>query len=163
MPVTHSRDALKDGLPGKDGEMPAMMETLKIIHVLCLMGGGAASIGNGLLMRRLLAEGGPPPAMVAATMRTLGKIGLGAIVVLWMTGVAMMTLRYGGGAELGWAFYVKMAAATVVLGAIGVISVLATRAERTGGMPDPARIKPLALAAFVGSIVAVILAVIAFS
>ena len=140
-----------------------MMETLKIIHVLCLMGGGAASIGNGLLMRRLLAEGGPPPAMVAATMRTLGKIGLGAIVVLWMTGIAMTAQGYDGGEGLGWAFYVKLAAATVVLGTVGGISILATRAERTGGMPDPARIKPLALAAFAGTVVAVIFAVIAFA
>ena len=140
-----------------------MMETLKIIHVLCLMGGGAASIGNGLLMRRLMAEGGPPPAMVAATMRTLGKIGLGAIVVLWMTGVAMTMQGYGGGEGLGWTFYVKLAAATVVLGAVGGISILATRAERAGGMPDPGRIKPLALDALVGTITAVIFAVVAFA
>ena len=64
-----------------------MFEVLKSIHLISLLLGGAASIGNAVLLKRVAAAGGPPPAMVADAMAALSKMGLGAIAILWLTGL----------------------------------------------------------------------------
>ena len=64
-----------------------MFELMKIIHMLALLGGGAAMIGNGLLLKKVMNSDGPPPEMVSTTMRTLGMVGLASIVLLWITGL----------------------------------------------------------------------------
>ncbi len=66
-----------------------MFETMKIVHMFALMGGGAAMIGNGILMAKVMRAGGPPPEMVATTMKTIGIIGLASVVLLWITGGVM--------------------------------------------------------------------------
>ena len=89
-----------------------MFETLKILHMAALMGGGAGMIGNGLLLKRVMAAGGPPPPMVADTRRIQGFIGLASIVLLWLTGFG---LSFGSGYVLDWQYVVKLAGATLVL------------------------------------------------
>jgi hypothetical protein len=138
-----------------------MLAVIKIIHLLCLFGGGASSIGNGLLLREVMAGSGPPPPAVARTMKTLAFIGLGAIVLLWVTGLMLVVLGPGFGA-FGWAFWVKLLAATLVLFSVSMINYLGAKARKAGRGPDPARIKPLSIAASVGAAAAVVFAVIAF-
>lgn len=138
-----------------------MDHAIKIIHILCLTGGGAAAIGNAVLMRNMLSEGGPPSELAMKSMRTLGLIGLGAIVLLWITGVWMVVMRLSTDG-LGWAFYVKVAAATLVLGIGVILAYLAARARIEGRPPNPDVVRPLSILSFVGTITAVAFAVIAF-
>jgi len=145
------------------GKGQAMLATLKIIHLMCLAGGGAATIGNAVLMRCTMAGGGPPPPVVVRAMGILGKVGLASIVLIWITGIALTMRGYGGGEGLGWEFYVKLAGATLVLGAVAVMSILGARAERAGALADPARMKPLSMLVLAGTIVAVVFAVITFA
>lgn len=137
-----------------------MFETMKIIHMFALMGGGAAMIGNGILMMRVMKSGGPPPDMVAGTMKVLGMTGLASIVLLWLTGIVM---SLGEGYEIGWEYALKLIGAAVVLGAVSMMSMAAARAEKAGTPPDLKRMKMLASVARGGVLVAIIFAVTAFN
>ena len=137
-----------------------MLVILKIIHMFCLFGGGAAMMGNGLLMRKVMAAGGPPPEMVSDTMKRLGRIGLGSIVLLWVTGIWIMMIN---GGSPGAAFYIKLIAAAVVLGAVIMISRIAAQAEAAGTAPDLSRMKSISTVSAIAAALAVIFAVVAFN
>ena len=139
-----------------------MFETLKIIHMLALFGGGAAGIGNGILMARVMASGAPPDPIVADSMTKLGKTGLASVILLWVTGIWMYQMSYAD-AALGWEFWVKLIGATVLLVAIVSMSVLAARAAKSGQPPDRQRIKMLSRSTAAGAVVAVIFAVTTFN
>lgn len=139
-----------------------MLVILKTVHILALMAGGAASIGNGMLLSRLLAEGGPPPAMVARHMAILGRVGRWAVTLLWITGLPMAFWVYGTLA-LGAVFYLKLLAATVMLVAVMWIGRVGAAAARAGRPPDFKRMKTLANVVAGGALVAVVTAVIVFN
>lgn len=139
-----------------------MFETLKIIHMLALFGGGAAGIGNALLIRGVLASDGPPAPLAANTIRTLGRIGLASILLLWITGLWMGAIKYDGMPE-GWAFWVKLVGATAVLLAVLLIASIAIRADRAGQPPDLHRIDRIEPVAGIGAVIATVFAVIAFN
>ncbi|MGI3184415.1 hypothetical protein [Nioella aestuarii] len=139
-----------------------MLILLKIVHMFSLFAGGAASIGNGLLLKKVIASKAPPPPMVAQTMGIIGKIGFGAIVLLWLSGLGMMFASYDISA-LDWTFWVKMAGATAVLVPVTMMTAIARKAETTGTPPDLTRMKSLASIARGGVAIAIIFGVLAFN
>lgn len=138
-----------------------MFELLKIIHMFCLLAGGAAMLGNAVLMRRVMASGQPPAPLVAKSMETIGKMGLGAIIVFWLTGVPM-ALMLGSFTTGGWEFWAKLAAAAAVLGLVPYMSWLRAQASAGKRKPDPVLMGRLARLTRVLVGVAIILAVLAF-
>ncbi|WP_343080336.1 hypothetical protein [Ostreiculturibacter nitratireducens] len=139
-----------------------MFAALKIVHLFCLLAGGAASIGNAVLMRRVARLGAPPPPIVPEVMGVLARMGLGAIVLLWITGVLMIAVGPGTLA-LGWEFYVKLLGAAVVLGIVSLMSMIRARAAAERRPPDPKRMRTLSRIAFAGTSTAIIFAVLAFA
>lgn len=137
-----------------------MFETMKIIHMLSLFGGGAAGIGNAVLMAKVMRAEGPPPAYVRETMKNLGMTGLASIVLLWVTGIVMS-------AQLqiapNWEYWVKLIGAALVLGIVSTMSILAARAEKAGTPPPLPTIKKLSRIAQGGALVAVVFGVLAFN
>lgn len=139
-----------------------MLILLKIIHMFCIFVGGAAGIGNGLLLTKTLKSGQPPAPVVAQVMGLIGKMGFVAIVLLWLSGLGMIALT-DAWATLGWAFWVKLLGATLVLVAASIMTAMGVRAEKTGVPPDLKTIKAVSKLAHVGLPLAIIFAVIAFS
>jgi hypothetical protein len=139
-----------------------MLILLKIIHMFSLFAGGAAGIGNGLLLKKVMASKAPPPPMVAQTMGIIGKIGFGAIVLLWLSGLGM-TFASLDIAALNWMFWVKMVGATAALVPITMMTAMAQKAQRTGTPPDLMRMKSLASIARGGVAIAIIFGVLAFN
>jgi hypothetical protein len=139
-----------------------MIILLKIIHMFSLYVGGAAGIGNGLLLSKTLKSGQPPSPVVAQVMGLIGKMGFVAIILLWLSGIGMITLN-NAWSTLGWAFWVKLVGASLVLVAASSMTVIAVKAEKAGVPPNPWLIKKFSYLAHVGLPVAVIFAVIAFA
>lgn len=139
-----------------------MFEFLKILHLLSLFAGGAAALGGWVLMRRVAASGRPPDPVVREAMAALGNMGVGAIALLWLTGLPMAVLS-GAFVSAGWAFTAKLLAAAAVLILSPAMLVLRRQAVAAGRAPDMALIGRLAALARVAVVAAVILAVIAFA
>jgi len=139
-----------------------MLIVLKIVHMFGLFAGGAAAIGNGLLLKKVIASNAPPPPMVAQTMRTIGRIGFAAILLLWISGLWLSLSTYDLSA-LGWPYWVKLVGATLVLVPVSMMTAIAVKAERSGTAPDLKRMKMLSSVARAGVFIAIVFGVIAFN
>ncbi len=141
-----------------------MFVTLKIIHFLALLLGGAATISPGILRRALARSdhAGPPPAYLAAALRVFGILGLIAIVLLWITGGAMVSIGHDWGAMSPW-FWVKLLAATIVLAISVFLNLRAARAARGGDAASPKTIKIGLTVTRAALFVAIVCAVITFA
>jgi len=138
-----------------------MLEVLKAIHLLCLLAGGAASLGNAVLLRRVMAAGAPPPPMVADAMKALANMGLGAILVLWATGIPLAVM-VGAFATAGMLFSLKLVAATGVLVLVPLMTWLRLQAAAGKRPMNLALIRRMAAVVRWLTVLAVILAVVVF-
>lgn len=132
---------------------------LKTLHLLALVFGAAASLGNIYLM---LAKGPhdlPAPALANALRKWYRLTALGAILTLWATGIVMLPLRYGFGVE-GFAFNAKIALAGLLLAIIAYLNWKAPVWARRGG--PPAYVPALHMIGAASLLLAVIFAVAAF-
>ena len=113
---------------------------LKILHYLALFLAGGLGVANSLLMKNHQVAQLPPSLPVRKTMVTLAKLALVAVVTLWVTGLPL-TYHVYGVFNLGWAFYLKLIGATVLLLTISILNVHLFRQERIGQPPNPRFIK----------------------
>ncbi|RMD95830.1 MAG: hypothetical protein D6811_00005, partial [Alphaproteobacteria bacterium] len=132
--------------------------------LLSLYVGGGAAVGSAVVAARSApgsATAGVSQEFVAGTLGLLGRIGLVGIAAIWLTGLAMVWLEPA--LASGWAFWVKIVGATVVL--LGVLALSRERkaAARRGTPPEPARMERLGQVAMIATIVTVTFAVIAFN
>lgn len=141
-----------------------LFATLKIVHFLALLLGGAASIAPGLMRKSLARTGhdGPPPPAIGMTMRVLGILGLVAIILLWLTGGAMMSMAHDWGAMALW-FWIKLLAATAILGTSVYMNLAVSRAARGGPPPSPALVKTSTTVIRTALVLAIICAVLTFA
>lgn len=139
-----------------------MFETLKILHFLALLLGGAATIAPGIMMRIVQASGQPPTPAMGRSMRVLGICGLVAIVVLWLTGLAMLRLVHAE-ADLGLWFTIKLIAATVILVGSAGLNLLAARSAAAGTPPPQSIVKPVSSVIRLSLLIAIIGGVLTFT
>ena len=112
-----------------------LIVSLKFIHYLALFLAGGLGVANSILMKAHLKAGVAPAAPVRAATMVLARLGLAAIVLLWLTGIAL-TLNIYGSFALGWAFHLKLFGATLVLVAIAVMNIHLTQTARAGQGPN---------------------------
>ena len=113
---------------------------LKFFHFLGLFLAGGLGIANTLLVKEHKLAKEAPGAAVQKTMAKLAKIGLFALVVLWITGFGLAYQIYGG-MNLGWAFNMKLLGATVLLGAVIFANIYPPLKSKKGEVPDPKLMK----------------------
>lgn len=130
---------------------------LKFFHYLALFLAGGLGVANGLLAKAHQAAGQPPAPPVQATMMTLARLGLVAIILLWVTGIGLGYQIYGG-LSMGWAFHMKLLGATILLGAIAFLNYHLT-ARRKAGLPPDQMVMKLVPVAARGSLVLVLLGI----
>ncbi|MCB1423318.1 MAG: hypothetical protein KDJ69_12810 [Nitratireductor sp.] len=108
---------------------------LKSLHFLALVFGAAASLGNIYLA----LSAGPHDLAAPGFTNTLRKFyrltALGAITVLWATGLLLMVWRYGLWVE-GIAFNAKIMLAVVLTAIIFFLNLMAPGWARSGGPPS---------------------------
>lgn len=131
-----------------------LVALLKFFHYLGLFLAGGAGVANGVLAANHMKAGLPPAAPVQKTMVTLIRLGLAALVILWLTGFALAYQIYGG-MNLGWAFHIKLLGATGLLGILIVLNVHLAGAAKKDTPPN-ARLMQLAPMIARGSLVLVL-------
>jgi len=134
-----------------------LVVALKFIHYLALFLAGGLGVANGLLTKAHQAAGQLPAPPVQATMMKLARLGLIAVVLLWVTGIALTYFVYGDFA-IGWAFHMKLAGATILLAAISFLNMHLTLRRRAGTPPDQIMVKLVQMASR-GGLVLVLLGI----
>mgnify|MGYP003968833833 CR=1 FL=1 len=109
---------------------------LKVLHYVSLFLAGGLGVANVMLFKNHQIAGMPPAPPVQKTMMTLARLGLIAIVILWITGIPL-TYKVYGSFDLGWPFHLKLLGATSLLGAVAFLNLHLTKQSRDGNPPNP--------------------------
>ena len=141
-----------------------MQKTLLVLHLLGLACGLAVPFSN-MVMGALIEKAAPPEKPILArfppAMMRVGDIGL---VLLWITGPAMLFTKYGGFSamrSLSWTFHVKLTAVIALTLCVGYIHSQAKRAF-SGDQAALARVRNVGKIALLSALTAVVFAVLTF-
>jgi uncharacterized membrane protein len=128
---------------------------LKVLHYVSLFLAGGLGVANVMLFKNHQIAGMPPAPPVQKTMMTLARLGLIAIVILWITGIPLTHKVYGS-FDLGWPFHLKLLGATSLLGAVAFLNLHLTKQSRDGNPPNPKVMKMIPPMARVSLVVVLI-------
>ncbi|UPH72091.1 hypothetical protein LGT41_0004515 [Abyssibius alkaniclasticus] len=137
-----------------------MFVTLKIFHFIGLMLGGGAGFGLMLLAPALRRADAAGKAALMPLRPKLANLGLLGIVLLWISGLGMAFMVGSYGLSGLW-FGLKMLAAAGVL-ALAIFGFVMRR-RAAAGQAVPAYALKIGILASPLSVLAVILAVLAFN
>jgi hypothetical protein len=154
--VRHGR--ILDAQP-RGGDMTT--DILLALHIIGLMMGAGGGFGSMIVMR----EAGSRPPEQVAVLRTLGPVlvrfSAVGLVLMLLTGPALVLLKYGGFGALPILFWVKMI--FVMSLTLAAITLEWTYVQvKQGNAAAAARLPLLGPAAGISSLLAVLFAVLAF-
>ena len=87
---------------------------LKTFHYLAILFAGGVLVGGGLIQAVFTRANQVPDINVSKVLKILGYLGLGALIILWITGILLSNVIYGGFA-INTAFTIKIIAAAFLL------------------------------------------------
>lgn len=141
--------------------MNEINQGLLILHFLGLALGLSASIAN-LMVGRLIAAAAPGDrAVLARVPPVMGNVGGTGLILLWISGVALVFTRWGGFGTLPGLFHAKVTAVVLLTGLVGFTHALQKRA-RLGDTSAPAKLGQVGRVMLIVSVTIVVLAVLTF-
>ena len=88
---------------------------IKFLHFLAIIFSGGVLVGGGVIQSVYTKANQIPDLNIAKILKLLGYLGLISLIVLWITGVFLSNIIYGG-YSINSAFTVKVIAAGFLLG-----------------------------------------------
>jgi len=135
---------------------------LKTLHYLAILFAGGVLVGGGLIQAVFTRANQVPDIYVSKVLKILGYLGLGALIILWITGILLSNIIYGGFA-INTAFTIKIVAAAILLIISFVVNIHVYNASKKNQPPNKSIMK-IATMSGRGLIVIVLIgAAIAFS
>lgn len=135
---------------------------LKILHYFSILFAGGVMVGSTVVQSAFVRAGEVPPPHVGKAFALLGYIGLGSIVTLWVTGIGLAHMLYGG-LGINGAFHVKLLGAAIVLGISVIGNLHVHRSMKAKQPPSAALMKRLVQLGRGGIVLAICGAAVAFS
>ena len=87
---------------------------LKFLHYLAILFAGGVLVGGGLIQAVFTRANQVPDINVSKVLKILGYLGLSALIILWITGILLSNIIYGG-FVINTAFTIKIIAAAFLL------------------------------------------------
>ena len=87
---------------------------LKFFHYLAIIFAGGALVGGGLIQAVFARFNQVPDKTIGKVLKILGYLGLASLIILWITGILLSNLIYGG-FSINTAFTIKIIAAAFLL------------------------------------------------
>ena len=135
---------------------------LKTFHYLAILFAGGVLVGGGLIQAVFTRANQVPDINVSKVLKILGYLGLGALIILWITGILLSNIIYGG-FSINTAFTIKIVAAAILLIISFVVNIHVYNASKKNQPPNKSIMK-IATMSGRGLIVIVLIgAAIAFS
>lgn len=142
--------------------MSELNQVLLVLHFLGMALGLSASIANVLVVGRLMAAASPADrAVLARVPPMMGHIGGGGLILLWVSGLALVFTRWGGFGSLPGIFHAKVTGVVLLTGLVGFTHALQKRA-RLGDASAPARLASAGRVMLLLGVAIVVLAVLTF-
>lgn len=142
--------------------MSEINQVLLVVHFLGLALGLSASIANSLVVGRLMAAASPADrAVLARVPPMMGHIGGMGLILLWLSGIALVFTRWGGFGALPGIFHAKVTGVVLLTGLVGFTHALQKRA-RLGDTSAPATLATVGKVMLLLGVAIVVLAVLTF-
>ncbi|MCP5072406.1 MAG: hypothetical protein GY947_03820 [Rhodobacteraceae bacterium] len=139
-----------------------MLDLLKTIHFLSFSMGIGGGIANAILGAKLAQAEPEFSAKFAPVARVVGRLSFLGLILLWLTGGAMLSLAYDGWTGLPVMFWIKIGFVVVLTFAATLAQVLVLGAQVRKRAPNPAHMAKLGMAITGSAVLAVVFAVLAF-
>ena len=87
---------------------------IKFLHYLAIVFAGGVLVGGGVIQSVYTKANEVPNLHVSKILKLLGYIGLASLIILWITGLLLSNIIYGG-FSINSAFTIKIMAAAFLL------------------------------------------------
>ena len=87
---------------------------LKFFHYLAIIFAGGVLVGGGLIQSVFARSNQVPDKIFGKVLKILGYLGLASLIILWITGILLSNLIYGG-FSINLAFTIKIICAAILL------------------------------------------------
>ena len=135
---------------------------LKTLHYLAILFAGGVLVGGGLIQAVFTRANQVPDINVSKVLKILGYLGLGALIILWITGILLSSLLYGGFA-INTAFTIKIIAAAFLLIISFIVNIHVYNSSKNNQPPNKSIMKIATMSGRGLIIVVLLAAAIAFS
>ena len=135
---------------------------LKTFHYLAILFAGGVLVGGGLIQAVFIRANQVPDINVSKVLKILGYLGLGALIILWISGILLSNIIYGGFA-INTAFTVKIIAAAFLLIISFVVNIHVYNVSKNNKPPNKSIMKISTMSGRGLIIVVLVAAAIAFN
>ncbi len=139
-----------------------MTMLLLIVHFFSFSLGIGCGFAN-MVVGRTAAKADPAARpFLGAASRMIGQIATLGLILLWLTGIALVFRGWDSLGGLPKLFWLKIAAVLVLTGISVLMNLHGIRASRSGTPPPAETMKKLGMLGGIASTTAMVLAVLAF-
>ena len=135
---------------------------LKTFHYLAILFAGGVFVGVGLIQAVYTRANQVPDINVSKVLKILGYLGLGALIILWLTGILLSNVIYGGFA-INTAFTVKILAAAFLLIISFIVNIHVYNSSKNNQPPSKSIMKMATMSGRGLIIIVLVAAAIAFN
>ena len=135
---------------------------LKFFHYLAIIFSGGVLVGGGLIQAVFARYNQVPDKTVGKVLKILGYLGLTSLIILWITGILLSNLIYGG-FSINTAFTIKIIAAAFLLIISFIVNIHVYNSSKNNKPPKKAIMKFSMISARCLIIIVLLGAAIAFS
>lgn len=139
-----------------------MFEILKIVHLLSLVGAMGMTAANLITARYVTGVDVSLRAPFGPLQRSFGAFGVMAVALLWVTGIALLLLRYDMSALSGWVL-AKLVFVVILTGLVISVRKIGARAIKDGVPPPMEQMRSMMMGVLGAAVATVACAVIAFN
>ena len=135
---------------------------LKTLHYLAILFAGGVLVGGGLIQAVFTRANQVPDINVGKVLKILGYLGLGALIILWITGILLSSLLYGG-FVISTAVTIKIISAAFLLIISFIVNIHVYNSSKNNQPPNKSIMKIATMSGRGLIIVVLLAAAIAFS
>ena len=135
---------------------------LKTFHYLAILFAGGVLVGSGLIQSVYAKANQVPDINASKVLKILGYLGLISIIILWITGIFLSNVLYGG-FSINTAFTIKIIAAAFLLIISFIVNIHVYNASKNNQPPNKSIMKFSTMSARGLIIIVLFGAAIAFS
>ena len=113
---------------------------LKTLHYLAILFAGGVLVGGGLIQAVFTRANQVPDINVSKVLKILGYLGLISLIILWITGILLSNIIYGG-FSINTSFTIKIVAAAILLIISFVVNIHVYNASKKNQPPSKSIMK----------------------
>jgi len=139
-----------------------MLELLKIAHLLSMVGAMGMTTAALIGLRYVVTLESTKRPIIPPLQQKFANVGAIALILLWITGLALFALKYKAG-ELGGWFALKIVCVIILTGLVVTARRIAGRAKAEGAPPPVNLVVRVLSGVLTTAILVVVFAVLTFS